>query len=59
MPLHKGKDNKTISSNIRQLHKDGYKHKQAIAIALSMAGKSTKKAFEDLKSKVENLFYRP
>ncbi len=43
MPLQKGKSQKAISSNIRQLRREGRKESQAIAIALSVAGKSRKK----------------
>lgn len=40
MPLKKGKKN--IGKNIKKLEKEGKPHKQAIAIALSVAKKEKK-----------------
>jgi hypothetical protein len=43
MPLRKGRSQKVITQNIRQLLREGYDRKQAIAIALNVAGLARKK----------------
>lgn len=42
MPLKSGKSPKAIAHNIKQLIKEGRPHDQAIAIAMSKAGKASK-----------------
>jgi hypothetical protein len=54
MPLQSGSSKNIIAANIRELIKAGYKHSQAIAIALDNAGKSKQEAsIEDLKNKLQ------
>jgi uncharacterized protein YdaT len=43
MPLRKGRSKKAISKNISTLMREGRPQKQAIAIAMSKAGKSKRK----------------
>jgi hypothetical protein len=42
MPLLAGKSEKVISKNISELARSGRPHDQAVAIAMSRAGKSNK-----------------
>ena len=43
MPLYKWKSAKTVSKNVSKLVHEGRDPKQAVAIALNVAGKSKKK----------------
>jgi len=42
MPLKRGKTQKVISKNIKQLSNEGYPQQQAIAIAMTKAKKKKK-----------------
>ena len=43
MPLKTGRSNKVVGDNIAELVRSGYPQRQAIAIAMSKAGRSRKK----------------
>jgi len=43
MPLKKGKSKRVVSKNIKELVKSGRPQKQAVAIAMSKAGKTRRK----------------
>lgn len=53
MPLKKGKSDKTVSANIKTLMDEGKSQKQAIAIALSEAGRENPKDKPKSKSKTK------
>jgi hypothetical protein len=43
VPLKKGKSDKVVSANVRLLMQEGRPQKQAVAIALSKAGRKRKR----------------
>ncbi len=49
MPLRKGKNKAAVSANISELVHSGRPQKQAVAIAMSVAGKGKKKSAKKTK----------
>ena len=57
MPIKKGKSQKTITGNIRMLMREGKSRSQAIAIALSTAGKKKTAKKRKRKYIINSYFY--
>lgn len=55
MPLIKGSSNDIVSSNVRELRNSGYAEDQAVAIALSKAGRSNKQKGKGHPNRHKNL----
>ena len=55
MPLQKGKSQESISENVAELRKSGKPEKEAVAIAMSEAGKSKKPSGDIVKKALARL----